>query len=207
MDLPGSLPARLYLLAFDTQKNRLTVRGRLGLVVRAAALADLHLAGRLADDHGRPRAVPGVAAPEPDPVLDAVYRRIADERPRSWQRWARADEHRTLRAVRDQLEEARWIRVDRRTLLPDRVRLREAYRVRPYATTVRAALRPGSDPDPRDAVALALAATGELTTVITSRERRQHRRRLEELADGAWPAVRALKKALQAKRAATAAGG
>lgn len=207
MDLPRPLPARLYLLAFDTTKNRLAGRGRLGMVVRAAALADLHLDGRLADDGGHPRAVPGAGAPEPDPVLDALLRRIAEERPRSWQRWVRADEHRTLVAVRDQLEAAGWIRVERRTFLRDRVRLREPYRVKRYATTVRAGLRPGSHPDPRDATALALAATGELATVLTRAERRRHFRRVEELADGAWPAVRALKKAIQAKRAATASGG
>lgn len=207
MNLPRPLPARLYLLAFDTTKNRPTGRGRLGTVVRAAALADLHLDGRLTDDRGRPRAVPGAAAPEPDPVLDALVQRIAEERPRSWQHWVRADEHRTLGAVRDRLEAAGWIRVERRTFLPDRVRLREPHRVKRYAGTVRAGLSPGSHPDPRDATALALAATGELTTVITRSERRRHHRRLEELADGAWPAVRALKRAIQAKRAVTASGG
>ena len=207
MDLPRSLPARLYLLAYDTKKERMTARGRLAMVVRAAALADLHLDGRLADDDGRPRAVPGAPVPEPDPVLDPALQRIAGERPRSWQRWVRTDERGTLRAVRDQLEAARWIRVDRRTLLPDRVRVREPYRVQRYATALQTGLRPGARLDPRDGAVLALAATGELSTVITGRQRREHRRRIEELADGAWPVVRALKKAIQAKRAATASGG
>lgn len=205
MDLPRSLPARLYLLAYDPKKDRLTARFQLGAVLRAAALADLYLDRRLADDGGRPR-VASVTRPAPDPVLDAVLTQIAGARPRSWRHWVAKDERRIVRAVRDQLEAERWIRVDRRRILPDRVRLRERRPVERYAARVRAALRPASDPDPRDAAALVLAAAGELTPVITRRGRREHGRRLEELADPAWPVVRALKKALQQKRAAAAGG-
>ena len=50
--LPESLPARLYLLAYDTEKNRMTAGSQLGLVLRAAALADLYLTERLTDEAG-----------------------------------------------------------------------------------------------------------------------------------------------------------
>ncbi|MFL6056949.1 MAG: GPP34 family phosphoprotein, partial [Actinoallomurus sp.] len=55
MSLPRSLPARLYLLAYDLDKERMTSRTQLGLVLRAAALADLYLDRRLADEDGKAR--------------------------------------------------------------------------------------------------------------------------------------------------------
>jgi hypothetical protein len=61
MTLPESLPARLYLLAYDTEKNRVTAQSQLGLVLRGAALADLYLTGRVTDENGKARAAGGVA--------------------------------------------------------------------------------------------------------------------------------------------------
>jgi Golgi phosphoprotein 3 (GPP34) len=81
MELPESLPARLYLLAYDRRRQRLTARTQLGYVLRAAALADLELRGNLTDQDGKARvAGDRVVA---DPVLDAVLQEIAGSRPRS----------------------------------------------------------------------------------------------------------------------------
>ncbi|MCO5996063.1 GOLPH3/VPS74 family protein [Actinoallomurus rhizosphaericola] len=204
MNLPRSLPARLYLLAYDPDKERVTARSRLGLVLRAAALADLYLDQRLADDDGKAKVT--AARPTGDPVLDAVLRRIADARPRSWRRWVRADERRIVREVRDQLEKERWIKVERRRILPDRVRLRERRPVKRYAAEVKAALWPAAQADGRTTAALVLAARGELSTVLSRRERREHRGRIEELADPLWPIARALEYDVRQKRAAVASG-
>jgi hypothetical protein len=38
MNLPDSLPARLYLLAYDTDKDRPTARSHLGLVLRPSPI-------------------------------------------------------------------------------------------------------------------------------------------------------------------------
>lgn len=206
MSLPESLPARMYLLAYDTGKNRLTARTQLGLVLRAAALADLYLAERLTDERGRPRAVPG--RPMGDPVLDGLLDQIAGRRPRSWHRWIGSQERGTIRAVRDQLEAGRCITVRRRILRSARIELRDPRAVRQYADQVRAALRaPAARAEPRTAAALALAARGEVPTVVSRRERREHRRRLDELAVYTGPVADALRKALRSKRAAAASAG
>jgi hypothetical protein len=47
MELPESLPARVYLLAYDRRRQRLTARPQLGFLLRAAAMADLELGGRV----------------------------------------------------------------------------------------------------------------------------------------------------------------
>ncbi|WP_433178046.1 GOLPH3/VPS74 family protein [Actinoallomurus sp. CA-150999] len=204
MNLPRSLPARLYLLAYDVEKERITARTQLGLVLRAAALADLYLDERLADDDGKAKVA--AAGSTGDPVLDAVLGQVADGRPRSWRRWVNADERRIVREVRDQLEKDRLIKVERRRILPDRVRLRERREVKRYASEVKAALRPSSDTDRRTAAALVLAARGELPTVLSRRGRREHARRLEALSDPVWPIARALEKAVRQKHAAAAGG-
>ena len=206
MTIPESLPARMYLLAYDTDKNRLTVRTQLGLVLRAAALTDLYLSERVADDDGRPRAARG--RPSGDPLLDDLVQEIADRRPKAWHRWIGRRERGTVRAVRDQLEAERTITVDRRALLPDKVELRDRRAVKQYADSVRAALRqPAARVEPRTAAVLALAARGEVKTVISRRERREQRERLDELAVYTGPVADALRKALRNKRAVTATAG
>jgi hypothetical protein len=205
MNFPESLPARLYLLAFDTEKGRLTSRSQLGLVLRAAALADLYLDGRLADDGGKVQATG--TGPVGDPVLDDVLQETADGSRRSWHRSVGRHERRTVRAVRDQLEAGGWFTIEHRALLPDRIELREAYRVRQYADSVKAALRePAARVDSRVAAVLALAANGEVKALLPRHERREHRDRLAELADGIAPVADGLKKALRSQRAAMAGG-
>jgi hypothetical protein len=193
----------MYLLAYDTEKDRLTARSQLGLVVRAAALAELYLEGRLTDERGTPRAVD--LRPPGDMVLDAVLEQVADGRRRRWHRWIVKHQRPTLRAVRDQLEAGRWITVRRRTLLPDKVELRERQTVKQYADGLRdALLAPTARVDPRVAAALALAANGEMETVVTRRQRREHKERLAELAEHTGPVACALRTALRAQRSAAA---
>lgn len=206
MNLPESLPARMYLLAYDTDRDRMTSRSQLGLVLRAAALAELYLTERLTDDGGKARA--GDDRPTGDPLLDEMLQQIAAHRPRSWHRWIGRQEHGTIRTVRDQLEAGHWVKVERRAILPDRVELRDRRAVKQYADEVRAALRrPAARTEPRTAAVLALAARGEVKTVLSRRDRREHGRRLDELAVYTGPVADALRKALRSKRAAAATAG
>jgi hypothetical protein len=156
MTLPESLPARLYLLAYDTEKNRVTAQSRLGLVLRAAALADLYLAGRVTDENGKARAT-GDRRPTSDPLLDEVLQQVTEHRPRSWQGWI-AHGQPAIRTVRTQLEAGRIIRVEHRRILPDRVELLDRIAVQRYADEVRAELRrPASRTEPRTAAGRAPA--------------------------------------------------
>jgi hypothetical protein len=205
MTLPESLPARLYLLAYDTEKNRVTARSQLGLVLWAAALADLYLAGRVADENGKAR-VTGDRRPTGDPLLDEVLQQLAEHRPRSWQGWIARGQP-AIRTVRTQLEAGQCIRVEQRMILPDRVELRDRHAVKQYADEVRAELRgPASRTEPRTAAVLALAARGEITTVVSRSERREYRGRLDELAVYTGPIADSLRKAWRSKKAQQASG-
>lgn len=205
MTLPESLPARMYLLAYDAGKNRMTAHSRLGLVLRAAALTDLYLAGRVTDENGKAR-VAGDQRPAGDPLLDEMLRQLAEHRPRSWQGWI-AHGKPAIRTVSAQLEADLRIRVEHRRILADRVELRDPYVVQQYADELRAELRrPASRPAPRTAAVLALADRGEITTLISRSERREHRQRLDELAVSTGPIADALRKAWRARQAQQASG-
>ena len=205
MTLPESLPARLYLLAYDTEKNRVTAQHQLGLVLRAAALADLYLSGRVTDENGK-ACVTGDWRPTGDPLLDEVLQQLAEHRPRSWQGWI-AHGQPAVRTVRTQLEDGLCIRVEHRMILPDRVELRDWPAVAQYADEVRAHLRePASRTEPRTAAVLALAARGEIATVVSRSERREHRQHLDELAVYTGPIADSLRKAWRARQAQQASG-
>ena len=195
MDLPETLPARLYLLAYDPAKGRARPRSRIGYVLRAAALADLYLRGNLEDADGRPRA--SARAPLPaDPVLDAVLRDIAESRPRPWAHWVRKHSEETKRAVVDQLAAGGWIEVHpRRTLgvIPSTtVTLHEPAVVSRLGELFRAALRATAavtDAGQRDATMVALAAAGGLSTVLPEEQRHEH-------GTQAGPVITALRRVL-----------
>jgi hypothetical protein len=141
-------------------------------------------------------------------MLDEVLQDIAGHRQRSWHRWVGRNERGITHAVRDELEAGRWITVERRRILPDKVELRERHKVKQYTDTVKAALHePVARVDPRVAAALALAANGEVKALLSRQERREHKERLAELGDRIGPVADALKKALQSKRASAAGAG
>ncbi len=205
MTLPESLPARLYLLSFDTEKNRIPAYPQLGLVLRAAALADLYLAGRVTDENGKVR-VTGDRWPPGDPLLDEMLQQLAEHRPNSWQAWIARGQP-AVRTVRTQLEADLCIRVEHRRILPDRVELRDRPAVQRYADELRAELRRrASRTEPRTAAVLALAARGEISTVISRSERREHRQYLDELAVCTGPVADALRKAWRSRKAQMASG-
>jgi hypothetical protein len=211
MDVPESLPGRLYLLAYDTRRGRMTGRSELGFIMRAGALADLLLAGHLTDEGGKPRAAN--SAPLPDPLLEAVLRQVAGSRRRSWRHWVNKGARQAPRGVRDQLAADGWLRLEPRRVLglfpTTSVTVRDTRVVKRLAATVSSALRGGQPVarlDPRDAALVALAAAGELKVVLPRALRRANKQRIIELGEIAGPVPRALTKAIQGARAAATSG-
>lgn len=211
---PDSLPARLFLLSFDLDKNRLARFTELGCMVRAAALTQLFLAGHLVDDNGRAKVAERHLHrrdPLTDPVLAEVFRQVDESKPRKWKYWVNRRARATNLAVRDQLAADGWIRVERRRLLgvvpADRVTVRERAAVARLQREVGRVLRgavPMSRADPADAALVALAAAGELRTFASRRERRQNRQRITEAATVTGPVTAALRSAIQDNQAAAA---
>ncbi|MFI5956709.1 GPP34 family phosphoprotein [Cryptosporangium sp. NPDC051539] len=216
MDTELSVPARLFLLAYDPKKHRLTNRNHLGVLLRAAVLTELVFDGCLADSDGRVAAEAGRAAGRisGDPVLGPVLADVAGgSRPRKWQSWVDRKTGATVSAVREQLAAENLIRAERRKLLGLipvwNIELRDVRLRSKLAENARRTLR-GGEPvdriDRRDAAVVALAAAGELGIVVSRGDRRQFKRRLETLSAHVGPTVQALRKAVQSQQAAAAAG-
>ncbi|GAA3394798.1 GOLPH3/VPS74 family protein [Cryptosporangium minutisporangium] len=205
------LPARLFLLAYDPKKQRLTNTSFLGTLLRAGALTELVLAGHVADQDGRVVVVgnPVVA----DPLQSAVLAEIAaSSRPRKWQHWIGRRGRAAVTLVREQLAAEHVIRAERQRVLGLfpiwNVSLRDTRTRSRLAESARRALR-GGEPvdrlDLRDAAVVALAASGELKIVVSRADRRQFKRRLEALGERVGPVVKGLRKAVQAAQSAAAA--
>ncbi|GAB3883368.1 GOLPH3/VPS74 family protein [Microbispora bryophytorum] len=206
MDVPGSLTAQLYLLAYDARKERVVANYRFPYLLRAAALTDLLLTGRIADDGGKVRVVS--EDPLADPVLDGLLHQIAQSGPRPWRHWISKDGRATMRAVRDELETGRWIRVEphRPFLVFTRshVRVRDTRVVKRLVSQVSTALTgPVSRVGDREAALIGLAAAGELGTILPRARRRAHEQRIALLSERGGPVAPALRKVIQQARAAS----
>jgi hypothetical protein len=141
---PDSLAARVFLLAYDPERGRLTARSKLGKVLRAAVLIDLQLNGNIEDDKGRARvttpgprstgsrsvgsgsasrstgsgsAGSGSVPPPVDPVVAAVLEELRAVGPRRWRHWIDRRAGVTVRQVRDELARAHLIKVEPRRVL------------------------------------------------------------------------------------------
>lgn len=210
MDLPAALTSRLYLLAYDTDKQRLTARTQLGAVLRAAALTELYQAGHVTEVDGKPKAT---APRVTDPVLDGMLQEIARSRPRSWAHWVGRGGRATFRAVQDRLEDSRYISVEPYRILgifpASRVTLRDPRLVARLRNTVTRALGVAqpTNVEPPDAALASLAAVGELRVAVSRRQAREAKERIKQLAALAGPAVPALRKAIAQQRAAAASAG
>jgi hypothetical protein len=209
---PAALPQRMYLLCYDLAADELgddtaLVRGQL---LRAAAVADLRLAGLLHDRDGQ--AVRGPGRPE-DPFLAEVLDAAPADRPGRWfdvvdARWWAAEE-----SVRDHLAAFGVIRVSRRRWLgmfPYRhVTPSDRDQVRALRARVRDVVL--GDPDAAalaDAVLASIAVDGA-SSLFHDRELRGHRaavRALGRRVDAALPGLRsALIWSIAARRTAASA--
>jgi len=211
VDAPTALTSRLYLLAYDTDKQRLTARGQLGVALRAAALTELYQAGHLTEVDGKPKAT---ASRVTDPVLDGALQEIAQSRPRSWTRWTGRAGRATLRAVQERLEDSRHITVEPYRILgifpASRVTLRDprlAAQLRGTVARTLGAELPTNRVHPPDAALASIAAVGEIRIAVSRRQARESKQRIKELSELAGPAVPALRKVIAQQHAAAASAG
>ncbi|TDD38229.1 GPP34 family phosphoprotein [Nonomuraea terrae] len=202
-----------FLLAFDLRKQKLVNRGRLGYLLRAAALAELLLAGHLADDAGKARAVSPPKAREGS-LHAALWKDINASRPRSWGRWISKEHAQAFRLVRDDLAAARLIRVERRRILLfpiEHITPRKPYVSRRLTERVGRALRSGRPVARVDGgvrVLAALSASAGLKTVMPSRgESRLREDRIHHLSMPVEPIATALRKTVEAATGAHTHGG
>ncbi|WP_007514470.1 GPP34 family phosphoprotein [Pseudofrankia saprophytica] len=206
LNLPTSLPPRLYLLAFNLEKGRMYRVPGLGRTLRAAALAQLHHDGLLADDRGLAvlaEASAQIASPA-DELSRLVLRQVtAEQAPgRTWAHWAGHDRATATRIVREELAAAGWVELGPR---PDGLPRRGLTSVSvspPDRQTVRVLNREASralrgeiaDAElPWDLAALvALAAAGGVITLVSARERRTWPERIAALTAMTGPPAKAL---------------
>ncbi|AZS83805.1 GPP34 family phosphoprotein [Streptomyces griseoviridis] len=107
-----SLPARLYLLAWDVRRSEVTD----GPLVRAGALVELSRRGLLVDDDGI--ATPADLDTETgDAVLDGLLELVRESRPHRWRSWVTPHARVTLDAVREQLTADGFVSAERKRVL------------------------------------------------------------------------------------------
>ncbi|MEU4672033.1 GPP34 family phosphoprotein [Amycolatopsis sp. NPDC023774] len=200
-----SLAAQAYLLACDPGKGRIRRRSHVALLVRASAVTDLLLRGRLTVSHGRVSATG--RGPTGDLLLDDLLTGLADEGPTRLRRLLRRDSADTLHSLELQLAAAGILRSHVMPVLRRKVlRLADRSPADDARATVDRALRgPLSGVDTRAAALAALAAAAQVG--FTRRSSRRHAERLAELDEVAGSAVPELRGLLRARRAAIMAGG
>lgn len=208
-----TLPQRLYLLTYDIDKNRFdpvsaAYRGQL---LCAAALAELTIGGLLRDHEGK--AARTTARPPDDPFLADVLADVSPDKPSHWitavyLRMSEAEE-----VVREQLAANGAITVERGRALgvfPTRtVRLNHPEHVRPLREQTRDAVladRDAATVPIEDAAMIAIAAEGDIWTVLTPKERGQHRPALTALQERFDTAIPGLRNAIRTAVMATGRG-
>ena len=186
MELPQTLHAQLYLLAYDPKRRQFQFdRCELfDLALRAAMLTDLYLTGHLQDKGGK--AWPTTAAPPADLVLRAA---LTGTTGRDWAQLISYQPRHARQVVREQLEFTGWLlRQERRILgiIPTaRYVLYDEDMVRGLADRVTEALRNAIDDRPADPRPLAvglLAVQAQMPVVLSLLEDSRHREQLREMA-------------------------
>lgn len=207
---PDTVAAKLYLLACDVDRHRLTQGRELGFLLRAAVLADLSLRGCISDDDGTAKA--SATRRTGDPVLDGVLQEISEGRQRSWRALVRREARSTHVVVQEQLVSSGVIRLETRRVLGvfprQRVTVADPTHVATLRAVVRDAVRGGapvSSVPVEHAALVALACAGELRSAVSRRDEKDHADRIEAFTERGSRAVPALKRVLRQVRAARAA--
>ena len=122
-------------------------------------------------------------------MLDDSLRAIAeDRRPRKWKGLVQLHRKQVFQGVEQQLERARIIAIERRTWRYDKIMVKDtglAKRLAAEAVETLTSSRPVEDFSTRQAALTALAALGELPNVASSKERREHKKRIKALTERA----------------------
>ncbi|MFG2193684.1 GPP34 family phosphoprotein [Streptomyces sp. NPDC048639] len=202
-----SLPAELCLLAWDTGTGKPAAPASLPYLVRAGALTELALRGLLLDEDGTAKPVDDAGTG--DPVLDGLLELIGESRPRTWKTWVGHDTGPTLRAVRAQLRDSGRVRTRSRRVLgvfpvKDHVLedTAEAERLRDRALRILHGPGDVAEVPDRDAALIALAAAGELRTVVSADDAEAYKERIAALAERGGRAAPALRKVMEEVQAA-----
>ncbi|GAA1185557.1 GOLPH3/VPS74 family protein [Pseudonocardia alaniniphila] len=210
------LPHQLFLLSYDPARARLdddsaAVRGSL---LRAAAIAELRIAGLLRDRDGRAERTSATVTTPLHPFLAEVLDDVPQDRPRRWfgvleRRWYQAEG-----TVRDQLAAAGVVRVERRRILglipTRRIEVPDPGPVRALRASVREVVRAGADPAAvplQEALLAVLAIDGDVSTMFGWRELRAHKPAVRALAQRIDRELTGLRPALFASIAARRASG
>ncbi|MEC4017506.1 GOLPH3/VPS74 family protein [Streptomyces sp. H27-D2] len=206
---PLSLAAKLYLLAWDTERLALTSTSYLAQLVRAGALTELAQRGLLLDADGVAKPVDD--ANTGDPVLDKLLELIGESRPQSWKTWVGRQPRFTLDEVCDQLASAGYLRVEtkrllglfpRRTIRLERSGVPVVEELRGGAQRVLHSSGDVAEVPVQDAALVALAAAGELRTVLSAREAKDRAARIDTLAERGAATAPELRKVISELRTA-----
>ncbi|ANY07092.1 GOLPH3/VPS74 family protein [Pseudonocardia sp. HH130630-07] len=214
MTLP--LPHRLFLLSHDAGKAKLDTNSALvrGPLLRAAAVAELRIAGLVEDRDGkavRTAAAATSSAGSLDPFLADVLDAVPADRPRRWFGVVDRNWHRAEGGLREQLAADGVITAERRRMLlvfpTHRIGIADPGALRSLRDRVRAPVLEDRDPataDLGDAALAVIAIEGHVSTVFWRRELRAHKqaaRALTERVDAELPGLRkALSYSIAARR-------
>ncbi|MFI6404784.1 GPP34 family phosphoprotein [Streptomyces sp. NPDC050548] len=171
--MDDDLPCLMYLLAYDDSAEGPYDRARTRLLVRAATLVDLAARGRPGEDGGR-----------------------------DWKRLVRRHRRRTLTEVEDRLVAAGVLTVRAPRTPFGRRRATVTDRATPAAVRVRVseALHgdvPVTELPVADAALLALAAAGGIRPVVSRRDRKTYRARIDACTDSLAALAPGLDKAVR----------
>jgi len=155
-----------------------------------------------------PTAACTVANAEPtgDPALDEALQQIAGH-DRSWKSWLRHDYKQTLDTIENQLRATGLLAVDDTKILGllsrTHVTVTDPSLVKQLQDEARAILhgaRPAGEIDTADAAVVALAAGGRVPSVVSRKESREYKDRIEALTERVGAIAPGLKKAFQGIR-------
>ncbi|WP_410653248.1 GOLPH3/VPS74 family protein [Amycolatopsis sp. cmx-4-54] len=204
--MTDSLPQRMYLLGYDTEKNRLDPTSAVvrGTLLRAAAVAELVIGGLLADRDGKAERTAAADLIPGDPFLAKVLEDSPGEKPRRWFALIDRDWHKAENIVRDQLAASGTIGVDKHRamgIFPVRdITLADPLRAQALRERIRNVVLSGEDPvtvPVEDAALALLSYEGDVRTVLTSKENRANRGAIKALAAHVDTALPGLRKAVQ----------
>ena len=175
MDTGQKLPARMYRLAYDLDKDKPSGRAWLDYLVQGAALTELLAEGLLIDTGVK--VIPAVEGPG-DEILGLVWQQAAGRRPHGWRGLLRQGKV-TLAAVENQLTEAgAFERKGRGLVAMDREAIAA---LQAWARQIRSGEAGNEGSAVFDAALVTMASVVPLRTVFERRRKRQDRERIETL--------------------------